>query len=70
MKKKFRSLRWRLVGALGVVILLTVLLSGALALWTTPNRFDILVTDESRQQAQALAPCWKPATLTGVTGGG
>ena len=56
MKKMFRSLRWRLIGALGLVILLTVLLSGALSLWTTTSRFDILVTGQSLQQAQVIAP--------------
>ena len=52
----FLSLRWRLVGALTLVILLTILLSGTLSILATTNRFDLLITDESRQQAQAIAP--------------
>jgi signal transduction histidine kinase len=50
------SLRWKVTGAFGLVILFTILLSGALALWVTTNRFDLLVTDQGQAQAEAIAP--------------
>lgn len=52
----FRSLRWRMVGAFGLVIVLTVLLGGVLSWWATTNQFNILVTDEGQQRAAEIAP--------------
>ncbi|NOZ29829.1 MAG: HAMP domain-containing histidine kinase [Chloroflexi bacterium] len=52
----FRSLRWRLILPFSLLILLTVLLSGALSAWFTLNRFDVFVTDEGRMAAEELAP--------------
>ncbi len=52
----FRTLRWRMVAAFAVVILITLLLSGGLSLWATSNRFAILVTDEGRTRAEEIAP--------------
>ena len=51
-----RSLRSRLTGAFGLLILLMILLSGALSIWATTSRFDILVTEESRQRAREFVP--------------
>ncbi|MFN8458966.1 MAG: ATP-binding protein [Anaerolineae bacterium] len=51
----FRSLRWRLIAAFGLVILLTTLLNGLLSFWVTTNRFNLLITDQSQQQAQSIA---------------
>jgi signal transduction histidine kinase len=52
----FRSLRWQLIAAFGLVILLVVLMSGALSIWTTLSRFDLLVTEEGQAQAEQIAP--------------
>jgi signal transduction histidine kinase len=52
----FRSLRWQLVAALGLVILLGVVLSGALSAWSTVRRFGLLVTEEGQSRAHELAP--------------
>ena len=46
-----RTFGWKLVGAFGLIIGLTALLSGGFALWATTQRFDVLVTDESRRRA-------------------
>ena len=51
-----RSLRSRLIGAFGLVVLLMILLSGALSIWAMTSRFDILVTEESRQRAREFVP--------------
>ena len=51
-----RSLRSRLIGAFGLIVLLMILLSGALSIWATTSRFDILVTEESRQRAREFVP--------------
>ena len=50
------SLRWRLVAAFGLIIVLTVFLSGALSLWATRDRFGILVTEQDRDWAEKIAP--------------
>lgn len=66
----FRTLRWRMVAAFGLVILITLLLSSALSLWATTTRFNILVTDEGRAQAQAIAPLLEASyALRGDWGG-
>ncbi len=52
----FSTLRWRMVAAFGVVILMTLLVSGGLSLWAVTTRFDILVTDEGLEQAELIAP--------------
>lgn len=52
----FHNLRWQLIAAFGLVILLVVLMSGALSIWTTVSRFDLLVTEEGQAQAEELAP--------------
>ena len=52
----FHSLRWQLIAAFGLVILLAVLLGGAFSIWTTVNRFDLLVTEEGQAQAEEIAP--------------
>ena len=52
----FHSLRWQLIAAFGLVILLAVLLGGAFSIWTTVNRFDLLVTEEGQSQAEEIAP--------------
>ncbi len=52
----FRTLRWRMVAAFGIVILITLLLSGGLSLWAMTMRFDVLVTDEGMAQAESIAP--------------
>jgi len=51
-----RSLRSRLIGAFGLIVLLMILLSGVLSIWATTSRFDILVTEESRQRAREFVP--------------
>jgi len=50
------SLRWQLIAAFGLVILLTVLLGGAFSIWTTVSRFDLLVTEEGQAQTEEIAP--------------
>jgi signal transduction histidine kinase len=50
-----RSLRGRLIGAFVGVILLASVLNGALAIWTTINRFNFLATEEGRWRAQGIA---------------
>ena len=52
----FHSLRWQLIAAFGLVILLAVLIGGAFSIWTTVNRFDLLVTEEGVAQAEEIAP--------------
>lgn len=52
----FHNLRWQLIAAFGLVILLVVLMSGALSIWMTVSRFDLLVTEEGVAQAEELAP--------------
>ena len=42
----FQSLRWKIIGAFALTILLTIILSGAFSVWTTASRFDVLVTSE------------------------
>jgi two-component system OmpR family sensor kinase/two-component system sensor histidine kinase BaeS len=44
------------MGTFGLVILLMMLLSGTLSIWATTSRFDLLVTQESRERALELAP--------------
>ena len=51
-----RSLRSRLIGAFGLIVLLMIMLSGVLSIWATTSRFDILVTEESRQRAREFVP--------------
>ncbi len=51
-----RSLRSRLIGAFGLIVLLMIILSGVLSIWATTSRFDILVTEESRQRAREFVP--------------
>lgn len=51
-----KSLRWQIVGAISLVILLTILISGVLSSLITTNRFDLLVTDQGRERAEGLAP--------------
>ena len=50
------SLRRQLFVAFAFVILLTVLLSGAFAAWTTSSRFEVLITEQGRQRAYEVAP--------------
>jgi two-component system, OmpR family, sensor histidine kinase BaeS len=52
----FRSLRWKITAAFGLVILLTIAFSGGFSYWSTSTQFDVLVTDESGQRAEALIP--------------
>ena len=51
-----KKLRWQLVLAFGLLILLVVVLSGAFSIWMTFRRFQLLVTEENRIQAQEIAP--------------
>jgi len=51
----FHSLRWRIIFAIGFIILLAVGLSGFLAVWTTRNQFDALVTEDGQDQAAEIA---------------
>ena len=57
------SLRGRLLIAFGLLILLTVLLTGLLAAWLTSNRFNILVTADGRAQARNVAPILEASYL-------
>ena len=50
------SLRGRLFIAFGLLILLTVLLTGLLAAQLTNRRFALLVTEENKTRALAVAP--------------
>ncbi|VAW31032.1 hypothetical protein MNBD_CHLOROFLEXI01-5195, partial [hydrothermal vent metagenome] len=52
----FSSLRHRLFIGFGLVILLTVILSGIVSAVTTANRFDILITEQGVQRAKEVAP--------------
>ena len=52
----FQSLRWKIIGAFALTILLTIILSGAFSVWTTASRFDVLVTSEGLYQAEEIAP--------------
>jgi signal transduction histidine kinase len=55
----FRSLRWRLVILLSLVILLTVTLTGILSVWATFYRFGDLVTEEGQARAEEMAPLFE-----------
>lgn len=50
------SLRWRLLVAFGLLILLTVCLSGIIAAILTTNRFDLFVTAQGQERARRIAP--------------
>jgi len=52
----FQSLRWKIIGAFSLTILLTIILSGALSAWMTASRFDVLITSEGQYQAEEIAP--------------
>jgi two-component system sensor histidine kinase BaeS len=52
----FQSLRWRLIGAFSLTILLTMTLSGVLSAWMTASEFNVLVTSESYFLAEEIAP--------------
>ncbi|MCP4138948.1 MAG: HAMP domain-containing protein [Chloroflexi bacterium] len=52
----FQSLRWKLIGAFSLTILLTIILSGTISAWMTTSRFDVLVTSESYYLAEEIAP--------------
>lgn len=51
-----KSLSWRLARVFGLVILLSVALSGTLSIWITSDRFNVLSTDEGKQRAMEIAP--------------
>lgn len=52
----FKTLRWRLFGALGLVVLLTIGLSSGLTIFTTALQFEQLTQEEGQQRAAELAP--------------
>ena len=52
----FQSLRWKIIGAFSLTILLTIILSGALSAWMTASRFDVFITSEGQYQAEEIAP--------------
>jgi signal transduction histidine kinase len=58
------SLRWKITAAFGTVILLAVLLSGILAFWFTAVQFDILITDQSGERAEQIAPLLEASYAT------
>lgn len=55
VRSLFNSLRGRLLIAFGLLILLTVLLTGLLAAWLTTDRFALFVTEEGKAQARSIA---------------
>lgn len=57
------SLRGRLLIAFGLLILLTVLLTGLLAAWMTNDSFSVLVTEEGKAQAYHVAPMLEASYL-------
>ena len=52
----FHSLRWKIIGAFSFTILLTIILSGILAVWMTTSRFEMLITTEGQYLAEEIAP--------------
>ena len=52
----FQSLRLKIIAAFSLVILLTIILSGAISAQMTTSRFDILVTNEGYYLAEEIAP--------------
>lgn len=51
-----QSLRWKLIGAFSLTIIITILLSNILSIWMATTRFDVFITDESRYLAEEVAP--------------
>ena len=64
-----KSLRWRIILPFSGLILLAVLLSGYLAVQITREQFDLLVTDDSRRQAAALAAFLETQINNGASAG-
>jgi len=64
-----KSLRWRIILPFSGLILLAMLLSGYLAVRITREQFDVLVTDDGRRQAAALAAFLETQINNGASAG-
>lgn len=62
-RRRFASLRWRLLITFGLLILLPVLLTGLLTWSLTAGRFQAFVSDENEAQARQIAPLLEASYL-------
>ncbi|MCE7985449.1 MAG: HAMP domain-containing protein [Caldilinea sp. CFX5] len=62
-RRRFASLRWRLLITFGLLILLPVLLTGLLTWSLTADRFRVFVSEENKAQARRIAPLLEASYL-------
>lgn len=62
-RRRFASLRWRLLITFGLLILLPVLLTGLLTWSLTAGRFQTFVSQENKAQALQIAPLLEASYL-------